>query len=328
MSRFASTTIAYFVLLGCGASADDPAGTAFDAAVATIDAPAIPDAAHPIETIDAQVVPTECETSVSVFAFNLLHDFPAHANIDVRSDMVASFINEVKPDFVSLQEVSEGPVLANRAELIAGATGYDWMWGPASGVDFVFTEGPGILSKRPIKSSEVFELPRPIIDNTIDRVLVKATVDNDCGEVSMFSTHIGEIDAVDPTFTSDLVLGAYQLIVSEGGTSANLFGATVNAPPDSPGMKMIRGEEPYEGVLGDMRDAWMVANPDDHGNTYHSSNPGTRLDYILFRDGELASTTPSECSRVLMEPNNNGVMASDHVGVLCTFQLVVTRSVD
>ena len=58
--------------------------------------------------------------------------------------------------------------------------------------------------------------------------------------------------------------------------------------------------------------SWPAVSTDD-GFTIPSDGPDRRIDYIYTQ-----GATPIGCEIVLRDPQN-GVRASDHLGVLCTF---------
>jgi endonuclease/exonuclease/phosphatase family metal-dependent hydrolase len=77
---------------------------------------------------------------------------------------------------------------------------------------------------------------------------------------------------------------------------------------------VLRGAATHGGVTGDLVDAWPPGSP---GYTIPSGAPARRIDYIYALPGGGAATA---CLTVLADPVD-GVRASDHLGVLCTFTL-------
>jgi endonuclease/exonuclease/phosphatase family metal-dependent hydrolase len=94
----------------------------------------------------------------------------------------------------------------------------------------------------------------------------------------------------------------------------------MNSVPDTLPMRFLRGETPYQGATGDLSDAWKTMNPKDPGFTDPSSGPQDRIDYIYVIPGPTGAPKVQSCRLVLDKPVN-GIYASDHIGVLCTFEV-------
>jgi endonuclease/exonuclease/phosphatase family metal-dependent hydrolase len=275
-----------------------------------------PDAAIP----DAASSPdaTGCEMTASVLTFNLDHDI---RDRDARTQMVVDLINARMPDLVAFQEASQSPIAENRAEVIGDHTGYAWAWSRASGYDGVFEAGPAILSHWTIRETRDIRLPRPIVPNLVERTIVGAHVISPCGEIGFFSTHIGEIDDIDPSFTPDLAVAAYNFVLAYRTGAANILGAGINAEPDSVTSQMLRGDMSYKGTTGTLRDSWIASSTTASGGTYPSSDPRHRIDYLYLLDGARVTTSVLGCETVLKIPVG-GVYPSDHIGVLCRYHVV------
>jgi endonuclease/exonuclease/phosphatase family metal-dependent hydrolase len=84
-------------------------------------------------------------------------------------------------------------------------------------------------------------------------------------------------------------------------------------------MQFLRGDLAFDDDRGDLVDAWSVTRSGDPGPTTPAESPTHRIDYI-YDASPTHRTTPRTCRRVLTDPVD-GIRASDHVGVLCTFDV-------
>ncbi len=314
--RIRATSLAFLVCSVLACDADDPtqadaSGDALDADAGTTP-PGTPDANTP-PTADAAASDGAILTVVS---FNLLHGFPDFPVLDERTQIIADYINDNQPDLVALQEIGQTPTVQNRAEVLAAMTGYDWVWEKASGVEFVFEEGPGILSRWPITDSAAVELPHPGLGGFEVRKAVRGRIDTPYGPVNITSTHL--TTQKDPTMSADQALAAYQLARGDATALPSFFAGDMNALPESLAMQMLRGEAFHAGVTGDLVDAWLAANPDDPG--YTSTDAPERIDYVYVVPGTAAIGEVLSCEIILEDPVG-GVMASDHLGVSCRIRL-------
>jgi endonuclease/exonuclease/phosphatase family metal-dependent hydrolase len=296
--------------LDSGLAAVDAAaadGARVDAAHGAPDAAAV-DAARP------DGAPTPEPVVVTMVSFNLLHGFPDFMGLDERTAIVADFIDTVQPDVIAVQEVGQTPTLPNRAQVLADLTGYEWVWEKASGVSFVFEEGPGILSRWPIVASEAVELPHPGLVGFEVRKAVGAWIATPHGQIVVFSAHLTTQD--DETIKADQALTAYERVRAGVTDRPGFFAGDMNAAPDSLPMRFLRGEATHAGVTGDLIDAWPVANPGDPGFTNDPESPSERIDYVYVVPGSAGAGTILDCELVFADPVG-GVYASDHIGVLC-----------
>ena len=79
---------------------------------------------------------------------------------------------------------------------------------------------------------------------------------------------------------------------------------------------------------GGFLDSYARLHPRDPGLTWNQQNPYThhpkmpdrRLDYIFYRNASSLLSKLASVELVYTEPNEKGVYASDHYGVLATFE--------
>jgi endonuclease/exonuclease/phosphatase family metal-dependent hydrolase len=257
--------------------------------------------------------------SLRVLVFNVLHDFPELRDIDARTAMVARFIDDEQPDVALLQEISQTPLMQNRVEALAEATGYEARWVAAAGVAGVFEEGPAILSRWPITASEEAGLPHAQVGGLAARAILGAAIATPGGEVHVFSTHLDDSDS-DPQIIVDQTLAIHDFVVERASGRGALLGGVLNSTPAEDVMRFLRGEIELVGrAAASWTDAWLAANPADPGLTSPSDAPAQRIDYLYLVPVPAPAAVES-CALALAEPED-GIRPSDHIGVLCDVTL-------
>jgi endonuclease/exonuclease/phosphatase family metal-dependent hydrolase len=154
--------------------------------------------------------------SLKCLTFNILHGgvfsgLRGNAqDLDRRLEIAVEEIRALQPDIIGLQEASTGRQRGNVAERLATELGFHYVYAPASfrlfaseilnnviGWVMNLTEGPAIISRFPIVSSETYDLPR-CGRFTDPRVLLCAELETPWGRVRACSTHISG-DALTPS---------------------------------------------------------------------------------------------------------------------------------
>lgn len=245
-------------------------------------------------------------------------------------------LSSLRPDVVLLQEVREIPgTLRNTAEQLAEHLGMSFVFAKATEWGGG-TEGLAILSRSPIVSHVVHELPEARTDER--RVLLIAELQTTLGIVLAATTHLHyrmtdgiarekQVEAV------DRLLKAHAQTL-EGGAKLTLLAGDFNATPDSDELRFLRGLHTLEGRRTYYQDAFLCATDaaQGPGYTWSRRNPYTqrlrflqndrRLDYIFVsppsRDGR---GTITDCRIVLDRADKDGVYPSDHFGLLAEVTL-------
>lgn len=254
---------------------------------------------------------------LAIWTFNLLRaNGPSGESADwpKRTQLVIDAINSARPDAVALQEVSQSAAVSNRAEAIAAATGYHWVWQQEYDA-FTYQEGIAVLSRWPILESEGRALPH--LDAIyVTRYTMRARIDHPAGDFDLFCTHMTVTGG--ETQSADQAREALHFIRERPGSAPAWFGGDFNAGPDSLALRFLRGEAEHEGETGDLVDAWTAINPGDPGFTSSSDDPGRRIDYLLQVPVNGATPPVRSCQLLFTEPSD-GTYASDHLGVGCAF---------
>ena len=118
---------------------------------------------------------------------------------EIDYDIMANAIKKCNADIIALNEMrDEGPDAEYSAQtkILAEKSGYKYYkFGPAIFMGGKNPYGNGILSKYPITSVEVVSIPEPEVHKYDgyyeDRCLLKAVIDVDGNELTVYVTHFG-----------------------------------------------------------------------------------------------------------------------------------------
>jgi endonuclease/exonuclease/phosphatase family metal-dependent hydrolase len=253
----------------------------------------------------------------------------AEPPLDERMAIVADGLRALAPDIVALQEVREVPgQLANQAETLASAIGYAHVFEPAVAFGGGH-EGLAILAREPIVEHSAIELPHA--NPTERRILLSAKIRLGTLDLWAHTTHLN-YRLTHGKEREDQVAAIAQSISARATDSPQFLMGDFNARPESDEIRFLRGLH----TLGDRRvywqDAWDRLHPGEPGFTWASANPYTaklaflepdrRLDYIFVtpmrKDGRGAVLA---CRQIFDSPNEKGVYASDHFGLLADVQI-------
>jgi endonuclease/exonuclease/phosphatase family metal-dependent hydrolase len=262
----------------------------------------------------ADVAPSS--DALVVLTVNLRTPLTSPRDVEQRTQIVADLILALEPDVVALQEVTKSDTSANRAEVLADLTGYEWRWSQTH--DLVYAEGVGMLSRWPIAWDEALELPHPDLFGASTRKVLGIGATTPLGEVAAYSTHM-TLDE-DETVRADQAVAAWHFVDERRTALPGALAGDTNATPETLAMQVLRGEATHDGVTGDLVDGWAAANPDDPGFTFPSDAPERRIDYVYAIAGTRAAAVVEGCERHLARPQD-GVMASDHLAVSCRLRI-------
>ena len=257
--------------------------------------------------------------SLRLWTFNLLN--PSNplgpgGDVTVRTQMVVDAIAAEQPDLIAFQEVVDSSMVPNRAQFIADAAGYEWTWKMTHSLG-AFDEGIAVLSRWPIVDSESRALPHTDL-LLFTRYVLGVRVDSPAGEVDFYCAHMTVGGNEDQS--ADQAVEAYQFVTERSAGIPSFFAGDLNAEPDTPAMRFLRGEAEHGGVAGDFVDSWLATNPGDPGYTIDSDAPRDRIDYLYVAATGPSPSTPRECHLIFDQPVE-GVYASDHIGVSCEVAL-------
>jgi endonuclease/exonuclease/phosphatase family metal-dependent hydrolase len=245
---------------------------------------------------------TAVAQEIKVMTYNIYHG--ERSNEPGKSNLkdIANIINQVKPDFVALQEVDSmtnrsatfnDSIPQNLVKELAGMTGMYGFFGKA--IDYGNGGyGEGILSRFPTSASTVI-LPIPKGGELRALISVGHTFPNG-QEIIFAGTHLCHQFAENRLAQTDSICN----IFSDAEIPV-IMGGDFNFNPDSESYKLIRT------CFNDA--AEMEGNPQ---NTIPSGNPRARIDYIFV--SKKHNWTIKEVKVIRSE-------ASDHLPVLVTLEL-------
>ena len=266
--------------------------------------------------------------------FNLLHGGPWSSftgddlQLERRLAMIIEDLRALDPDVVALQE---SPVTRRRGDIaarIAQALGLAHVHARATERVFPlrllgrlivgalgFVEGPAILSRFPITTSEVYDLPR--CQRWLDpRVALRADVEAPGGVISVFSTHTSRDDCQTrrvAELAERAVEGRPAVVMGDlnTGETAPALGAFLN-----------------HGFV----DGFRAANPTAPGPTVWQRIDAPaptalrRVDYVFVRAGDGVAASVVSGRIVLNTPRPRGdggvLWPSDHYGVFVEIGLL------
>ncbi|RHX98290.1 hypothetical protein DYB25_005511 [Aphanomyces astaci] len=275
-----------------------------------------------------------------------------------RMDHLVAFVRQVDADIVGLQEVrvdnSFGPVghhaqIQHIMERLG--TAYQYVYRPAMAypndqnpMEHV-EEGPAILSKHPILTSDYVLLSR-VVDDPNDshhRLCLHAAVDvPHWGVVDVYVTHL----SLSERSREQTMVEVWEFMQQGKGVTQVLLG-DLNAEPQSHGIQFLQGKVPLHGHTTDLRDAWLHVHHEEpepkskdkvhveHAFTFPSDDPVKRIDFVLSRGqghavscdvfGQAPTADSAHFPKdngMLSQAQDSPVYASDHRGVVATFRVV------
>ncbi len=275
----------------------------------------------------------EPASTLRVVTFNLLHGGPSSGwrgdgeHLEERLAMVRRELGVLAPDVVALQEASITRGRGNVAARLATALGLHVTHASAtrrvSGLAWIdglivwginFEEGPAILSRFPIVTTHVVDLPR--CRRFYDpRVLLHAVVQTPRGPLDVFATHTGH----DPCQVRRIA----QVVSARRGPLPALVMGDFNAAETMDWMAALGREHGFV-------DAFRAARPGEPGATVWQQ-PGApaptvtrRVDFIfVVPNGAPAPRVLT--SRVVLDrparrPDGSTLWPSDHYGVLAELE--------
>ena len=275
---------------------------------------------------------SQAET-VRVVTFNLLHGGPWSgligngADLNERLEIVVEQLAALRPDVVALQEASVGGKRGNVAERLGRALGIEWIHAPTTsqvfGIGWLdrtitsairFNEGPAVLSRFPIVSSEVVELPR-CVDRLFPRVLLRVEVQTPHGPLDFHSTHTSRDDCQ--------LRRVAELLGARRGPLPAIVAGDFNTQESA---------DAYTDLLSaGFVDAFRAVNPGAAGPTSRQqvyaarSTASRRIDFVFVVPGATGDPRVLESRVVLDTPRRRAdgttLWPSDHYGVLAVIEI-------
>lgn len=279
----------------------------------------------------------EGPSRLRVLTYNLLHDggwsgfFESGTHLEARLEMTIQELRRLQPDIIAFQEASESRQHGNVPQRIAEALGYQMVFAPATerifGLSLIdklitttigFKEGSAILSRYPITTSEVYDLPR--CQRRLDpRILLRAEIIAPDGPVQVFSAHTAKGDDCQLERVGE-VFRDYR------GTGRAILMGDLNAGEESPVLTRWQKESGFI-------DVFRAANPGLSGGTVWQNiyvdwpTTDRRVDFIFLSDGETGTSPIVHSSTLAFDqpgrlPNGDALWPSDHRGVVAEIEFL------
>jgi endonuclease/exonuclease/phosphatase family metal-dependent hydrolase len=274
------------------------------------------------------------ERALRLVTFNLLHGGPWSSftgddqELESRLAITIAELRALQPDLVALQESAVTRRRGDVAARIAGALGLAHVHARATERVFWplllgrlivgalgFAEGPAILSRFPITSAEIFDLPR--CQRRLDpRVALRADVQTPAGAIAVFSTHTTRDDCQTRRVA--------ELAFAQNGRATIVMG-DLNTAETAPVLATF-GDHGFV-------DLFRAANPTAPGLTVWqridaaAPTVARRVDYVFLRPGAGLEARVVSSRLVLNAPRPREAGAgmlwpSDHYGVFAEVRLV------
>jgi endonuclease/exonuclease/phosphatase family metal-dependent hydrolase len=254
-----------------------------------------------------------------------------------RLAAIRAGVGALAPDVIGLQEVvrlapDDGDGL-DQAAAIAEGFGYHVAYGRAHDERWF---GNAILSRWPIATSHVYELPREGTDER--RALLHADLASPFGTIPFFVTHLnwkfeeGHVRAVQ---MREIVLRIQALAsaAARANGASDAFPAVLvgdmNAEPDSDEIRYLRGlTDLGGGKRVYFQDAFAFGGDGSPGITYSRRNPfaatlrepDRRIDYVFVHGRDERHVGEPLEAAVCFDKPVDGTFPSDHFGVIATLR--------
>jgi endonuclease/exonuclease/phosphatase family metal-dependent hydrolase len=233
---------------------------------------------------------------VTVLSYNILHGENVQGTSNL--DQVAAIVNRLKPDLVAFQEVDNKTTRSKGLDLTAELsrrTGMEGHFGKA--MDYAGGGyGEAVLSRLPI--IEVKNNPLPSVDGAEPRAALEVHVGLPNGErIAFIGTHLDHLR----NDKNRMIQAKSINEMFENCTIPMIMVGDLNATPDSD-------------VMSELFKLWTDASEASPAPTIPSSNPKSRIDYVLYNPQQRWQVIES---RVIDEK-----VASDHCPLFVVLELL------
>lgn len=263
--------------------------------------------------------------SLRVLTWNL---WWRHGPWEARLPAILDTIAALDPDIACFQEVwvDEGTGDSLAARIGDRLGGFEHWSAHRLVLDGVLFAN-AVVSRWPITGRAVLDLPAPS-GSEERRTCIRADVATPHGEVQVFCTHLNwRFD--ESHVRQDQVRAICGFVAgSPARTFPPVLCGDLNAVPDSDEVRMLTGRTavPVERLV--FHDAWEVAGSGP-GSTWSNANPyaaldlepDRRIDYVMVGWPKAGGRGHVEACEVVGVDPVDGVVPSDHHGVLATLRI-------
>lgn len=241
---------------------------------------------------------------------NIHHD---KENWPARQEFMVHEFSRQQPDVICLQEVLQKPGLENQAESLAAKLEWNQVcFSSFDGADQPKRYGNAIITKHPILSRDW----KRLTPENRYRTAAHAVIDLEGTPIDVYCTHLEskkERSDVRQMQVKDLL----RFIEKTRKTDFCFIAGDFNADPGTDEIRFMRQH---------MNDAYEQLHPGTPGLTTPVSHGGRkqpkRIDYIFFQTTGGSSTRTDQAAVTFTDPIPEGILASDHYGLLAHFTLI------
>jgi endonuclease/exonuclease/phosphatase family metal-dependent hydrolase len=245
-----------------------------------------------------------------------------------RLPLIQSELGSLLPDVIGLQEVlrldSPGPENDQAGEIAEGL-GYEQAFGPATSYGGGLLFGNALLSRHPIKESNVYPLPGEESGET--RSVLYALIATPHGEMPVFVTHLNwklHHGAIRMRQVRFIVERIFELCPVDEKRLPPVLMGDFNAEPESDEIRHLRGLGAFEGKTVYFADAWVCAGDGSYGATFDRRNrfaalahePPRRIDYIFVRGPDRKFRGEPLSTQLAFATPTGDIWPSDHFGLV------------
>ena len=253
------------------------------------------------------------QTIFRVVTLNIYHD---KAEWLQRRPQITETLRELQPDVIALQEVIQTETTANQATVIAYDLGYHATFASTDPKGQAKRYGNAILTRiTPIRTAEV--KLNPLSDS---RTAVMVEIEKEGRTFAVFDTHLNfENNANGERIRSEQVGDLVRFIDANRRDGIAVIAGDFNTVSNAPELAKLTAafRSAYDAIHVD-------ANKEERDHT--TLNPSyfselrdlRRIDHVFYDPRKL---TPTNATRLFVAPDERGVFATDHFGVMSDFQV-------
>ncbi len=230
----------------------------------------------------------------------------------LRWKVVIDGIKETQPDLVAFQEVFN----PDWAQEVKGETDFPYL---------VFHPEPSglmLLSRFSVLQSACLTMKTQSPTEDYLRYALFAEIGVKKNRVAVFNTHLSwQLD--EGTCREKQVGELLGFINRKTEGQDRLVMGDFNAPPETPEIKKMNETGKFIdtfGLLYPKKRGWTWDNDNPYARNAAHSMPERRIDYIFTHTANSFLNRPKSVEIIFARPNYSGIWASDHLGLLATFE--------
>jgi endonuclease/exonuclease/phosphatase family metal-dependent hydrolase len=248
---------------------------------------------------------------LKVMTLNINYYIAKHGAWLTRRDLIRQAIQEAEPDIIALQAVEADPTFAEGRDQ---ATMLSRLLPEYRHVHFQLAtkepsgriQGSAILARLPMTQTAALPLTLlPGLEDNNQRVVLAASFALPSGTLHVFDAHFSWVK-------EQALLNVREALPFAAGFQGDeLIVGDLNNTSESEPMQQFRS--------AGWTDAWTMLHPANEGFTFESNQPKIRIDYAWMNQALARQVRAVEI--IADRPGPGGTHASNHLGLLATFDL-------